>query len=156
MTNIYEKILDILGKNKDDPSFINFVSELCEKPDIVIDDKQACVFLFRQSGIQLIYFYHCQCFASAYFRLGNKNDRMQPYKGDLPFKIQFDDSVTDVEQKINIKPISSKLIRGCNSEEPKDHYVEYSLNLYVLNFIFGGSTQKLSSFSISYDPAFKF
>lgn len=156
MEKIYERVLELLGKSQDDPLFAKFINDLEENPHTLCKDNHGTTYLFRKSGLSLIFYEHSKCFATVFFHFGSEmanSGTVSRYSENLPAGIKFGDSRADVERKLGITPVFSKWIQGATAETQKNLWEEYEVEPLVFRFIFNGISNKLDSASVNYGPA---
>jgi hypothetical protein len=117
------RIFDVLGKSKDDLTFLQLVEELHETPEILQDGEHGYDCLFIKSGFELRFDERRNCYSSIFFHTGSamaESGAFKRYCHDLPSGINPGDSRELVEEKIGRKPHDSKLIPGANQDVAKD------------------------------------
>lgn len=154
MKNIYERVLELMGKTQDDRLFAQFLSDLGEDPVIYKKDEVSTEYMFEKSGFALSFMEVSRHssrrgFAHAFFYL--RSPSRPTYDGKLPGGIKPDDDRDDVERKLGLKPISSKLVQ--NQEDSTSLWENYYLKPYKLCFIFQLPNYAISMLSVHYSPS---
>lgn len=136
MENLFERIVDLLGKTPDHPDSRQFVRDLEEQPVF------AGAYNFMKSGFMLVHEKHV--FTAAIFHLSEWEDHPNSaYSGRLPGDVKANDDIEDVREKLNIAPrINVEIDSRAGSEEP--HEEEYDLPQCTLRLSFD-ATNRLTS-----------
>lgn len=148
MDKAFERVLDLLGKPNDDGLFAQFVEDLGEKPEILLQTDLVTEYDFGRSGLHLSYQSNSlrdstlegSVFAFAIFSLGPDSKTLssrRKYVGNLPFGIIRGDSRDEVGKKLGI-PVD---LTGND--------IQYKYHCYELSFSFSGDPSKLSFLFVS-------
>jgi hypothetical protein len=145
MENLFERIVELLGKTPDDPHSRQFVRELGEKP--VFEG----AYFFKKTGFCLVPEKHV--FTGAAFRLRDWEDEPNTaYIADLPFGIQANDHEDLVREKIGLVPDRCKTLVDNRPQFGTSYQDEYDLATYTLRLTFDAE-HKLSSIAAVGKPA---
>jgi hypothetical protein len=146
MQNQFEQIIKLFGKSPDDPISRKFVEDLGESPSY-----QSGCYVFPKTGFML--FCYKKKFVMACFHISRPASE-GGYKGNLPSGITSSDSREDVQRKLGVAPVESKLQpveqrAFCSvPEETEDWYIIHPLRLW---FTFNPENDSLTSFTVRYD-----
>jgi hypothetical protein len=149
MEDIYQRVLELMGKTPDGFEFAEFVLDLGYTPDIFINNEVRIMYVFE--GIYLSYMKFAKCFATVYFHDGStKTDpHASPrYSGRFPTGIQFGDSRETVQQKLGCRPLPDGLSYEIG------HSDAYELQNMRLYFCFSESEGELRLVQEEYIPVF--
>jgi hypothetical protein len=154
MNDVYERVLELMGKTANGRLYEKFVHDLGETPEVQLKKAQITEYTFPNAG------FHLSCvdglahakgtgssgFTAAYFSLD------KGYKGNLPKDIDVVDTPDDIERKLGVKAISP--IRHANNAKAGTDFLiqDYHLKPVRLSVIFRGSPLKLNMVAVNYCP----
>lgn len=141
MVQIFEKIVEIMGKESDDPACQQFFESLRDPPKTV-SQSEDLIYFFENTGLSVY------CFDNSIFQVIFHFETaltvpggMNSFNGTLPFCIQRDDNRSIVKEKIGKNPYRSERVTG----EIWDYY---SVNQLTVVFAFNVQSGKISSMSV--------
>lgn len=151
---LYDRIVELLGKRLDDPAFTQLAHDLSDEPHPMLRNEHKYVqdYLFRKSGFQVSYNKMIDAFYHAFFHHGSEMARsgyVSAYQGRLPAGIKFGEQPAEVAAKLGLKPSWSKMIPGCDKQAPKDLWEKYAAGPLQFTCIYRGPTSELNSVSIT-------
>jgi hypothetical protein len=152
MEHMYERLIEMLGKQQDDPYFECFVQELGEKPQMLIDKKSMREYSFPRSGFYVSMDKRQDQIKSIFFHLSTAavaSGSIEAYSGNLPAGIGRHDDRLTVRKKLAKKPRSER-IQGRTKLDPKDYWEYYDTSFLQMLFIFDGATGRMDALSVRY------
>jgi hypothetical protein len=149
MDKAFERVLELFGKPNDDGLFAQFIDDLGEKPEIILQTDRVTEYDFGRFGLHLSYMLNSltdlsngSSFNYAIFSLGPDSKAFssrRSYLGNLPYGIKRGDSRTDVAKKLGIPA------------DLNDYEILFEDSDCKLSFYFSRSLE-LCLLSVWYDP----
>jgi hypothetical protein len=155
---LYEHILKLLGKDRNEAIFLSFLETVDEQP-LIDDDGIIAQYSFCRSGFRLFYVEPFGCFCMASFSINdasNEEEASRPYKGTFSNGIEVGDNRNQVQRKLGVLPTSTTQETPCKSQLcAKAEIVSdcYELGLFEVIFSFDAPTSELKSVSVKYPQA---
>lgn len=152
MDSCYERLIELLGKSPDDPRFDQFVQDIDETPQLLIDRKNVRQYSFRENGIFIRIDKLQNQIKSVSLHLLSamvESGASNRYSGNLPAGITPNDKRSLVTKKLALQPRSLNM-QGRTPSDPKDNWDYYTVGPLELLFMFNGRSKKLHALSILY------
>lgn len=108
---VYERLLDLVGKPIDDRVLNAFIADVGQSPDkYKSDDDDVHVWFFPDLGFHIDFINgRCNGFAFHLATVANESG-VKRYKGDFPAKIGSEDPRHEVERKLGFSPMRSNYL----------------------------------------------
>ena len=151
MTDLFQRLVNLLGTPINNPDFQEFLNDCGEKPDL-IELKTMKDYSFSKLGLNIDMDKIQNQIKSIFFHLNTvavRGGEIEPFAQSLPFGISPDDSRDVVKKKIGVKQKARK-IQGRTPSELKDFWDSYEIHQLEYTFIFKGGSNRLSSLSVHY------
>jgi len=148
MKNLYERVVEVLGKSHDDQVFVQLIKDLGEMPEIIAGASGSSEYLFDDLGLALQFMDRSNCFVAVFFHWASaavRTEHVKPYAGNLAAGIEFGDSHEQVAVKLRTEPVRSRATTG-------ELHEEYELNPLELHCKFN-SAEELEHLSVWFTPA---
>jgi len=152
MEDLYERLIDMLGKSESDTCFDRFVRDLGETPVLLIDRKSLRHYEFPGAGLSVSIDKEQDQIKSVFLHLstaGVEAGRIARYGGNLPAGIVPNDARATVRKKLALTPHSER-IQGRTKDDPKDFWDNYYVGPLELTFIFDGGSKRMHALSVHY------
>lgn len=136
--SLYTSCMEVLGKARDHITFQRLTEKLQQEPILAMENNHVAFYDFRERGIELIYSRSNACFSGAVFFVDTPSVRqgnMQQYSGMFLNGVMPDDSMSEVERKIDMDSSRFQL--------PSEFSLEYDLPDHKLTFYFDGPGEQM-------------
>ncbi len=151
MTDLFQRLVNLLGTPIDNPAFQEFLKDCGEKPDL-IELKTMKDYSFSKLGLNIDMEKTQNQIKSIFLHLNTvavQGGEIEPFAQSLPFGIEPDDSRDVVEKKIGVKRKARK-IQSRTPSEPKDFWESYEIYPLEYTFTFDGGSSRLNCVSVYY------
>lgn len=159
---IYERVIELMGTNPEDPLFAKFIEDLNDPPVIFLDNLCSTEYQFANTGLEISFMKGPGCFTYAYFHFRRpkiesiKTRWKKHYSGNLPGGVSVDDSPEDIKKKLGATPkfpyLSSDIFANPQSKEARWSHLVCELTLFKLTWTIRTIDQKLSMLCLCYKP----
>ncbi|MBS1955429.1 MAG: hypothetical protein JST89_14690 [Cyanobacteria bacterium SZAS-4] len=148
ITDLWQVLLEIIGKSEEDPLFVELLAEL-GAPKISTSGRRNRSFDFPRSGLSIDL--RDKVVKSVFFHYGSaavKEGSYQPYSGNLAIDVNFGDAPSDVANKLGMQPSSSEYVQGRTKHDAQDLWQTFKFGKVEGTFIFKGGNNLLGSVSL--------
>ena len=131
ITDMYSRVIQLLGRSIDDSLCSRFVRDIGYEP------KFNGTYLFAKSGLVLMH--HKRILVAAFFQVDvdDAQNWLEPYRGDLPFDINWRDGRAEVALKLGVPAVQFEQTPIEQIEHSQMTMDTYALPPVLMTFSFG-------------------
>jgi hypothetical protein len=143
MQDLYERLVELLGKTDEDQAFHNFLKHLGCAADFDCETQLWRECSFSELGFRIIFCKPSRCCSIIFFHIGEGSAEagMKLYRGGFPAGITPGDRRDEIATKLGMNPTRTDCERGL--------YDTYAVNDSPLSFLFDPVTEDLRSMMLT-------